>query len=131
MPCTGSIYLNFTMRDVVFSTISGMTQSVFSPVPEPVTCAHHLRMWHEQDNKPLSVYRGGARTEEPVCYLTGKFVTLCEDVQPGAERLLFRKRRSRKGNSPPLGSCPRKKEEGKKEKKEGCCLTDTNTALFL
>lgn len=98
-----------------FSPISAITQSVSSPVPEPVTCAHHLRMWQERDNKPLSVYRGGARTEKPVCYLTGKFVTLCEDVQAAWSRTAsFQEKESRKGNSPLLGSCPRKREEEKK-----------------
>lgn len=131
--CTGSICLNFTMQDFVFSPVSEITQSVSSPVPEPVTCAHHLRMWQERDNKPLSVSRGGARTEEPVCYLTGKSVTLCEDVQAARSRTAsFEEKDSRKGNSPPLGSCPRKKgRRKKKEKKAGCCLTDTNTALCL
>lgn len=106
-----------------FPPISGITQSVSSPVPETVTCAYGLRMLQERDNKPLSVYRGGARTEEPVCYLTGKFVTLCEDVQAARSRTAsFQEKERRNGNSPPLGSCPQKREE--KKRKESRLLLD-------
>lgn len=67
--------------------------------------------------------RGGARTEEPVCYLTGKSVTLCEDVQAARSRTAsFEEKESRKGNSPPLGRCPRKKEEEEKRKESGLLL---------
>lgn len=94
-----------------FSPITGITQSVSSPVPEPLTCAHHLRMWQERDNEPLSVYRGEARTEEPVCYLTGKFVTLCEDVQAARSRTAsFQEKREWESKQPSIRSLKKRKQ---------------------